>query len=71
MSFGSCPCARDFTFSAKTILTVRKVVPLSCYSGAETWDMAAGNTICLPEPLEDGDAKSWFRRFDVCATANE
>ena len=22
--------------------------------------MAAGNTICLPEPLEDGDAKSWF-----------
>ena len=33
--------------------------------------MAAGNAICLPEPLEDGDAKSWFRRFDVCATANE
>ena len=33
--------------------------------------MAAGNTICLPEPLEDGDAKSWFRRFDVCAAANE
>ena len=22
--------------------------------------MAAGNTICLLEPLEDGDAKSWF-----------
>ena len=33
--------------------------------------MAAGNAICLPEPLEDGDAKSWFRRFDVCAAANE
>ena len=33
--------------------------------------MATGNTICLPEPLEDGDAKAWFRRFDVCAAANE
>ena len=33
--------------------------------------MAIGNTICLPEPLEDGDAKAWFRRFDVCAAAND
>ena len=33
--------------------------------------MATGTTICLPEPLEDGNAKSWFRRFDVCAAANE
>ena len=33
--------------------------------------MATGNTICLPEPLEDGDAKAWFRRFDVCAAAND
>ena len=33
--------------------------------------MAAGNRICLPEPLEDGDAKSWFRRFDVCVATND
>ena len=33
--------------------------------------MATGNTICLPEPLEDGDAKTWFRWFNVCAAANE
>ena len=26
---------------------------------------------CLPEPLEDEDAKSWFRRFNVCTAANE
>ena len=44
---------------------------MSCYSGTKTQDMAAGNTICLPEPLEDEDAKSWFRRFDVWAAANE
>ena len=33
--------------------------------------MATGTAICLPEPLEDGDAKAWFRRFDVCAAAND
>ena len=37
------------------------------------WSRNPGYTssICLPESLEDGDAKSWFRRFDVCASANE
>ena len=44
---------------------------MSYYSGADTWDMAAGNMICLPKPLEDGDAKLWSRQFDACAAANE
>ena len=41
------------------------------YIGAKTWDMATGGQgIALPEPLQDADAKSWFRRFEVCGTAN-
>ena len=33
--------------------------------------MATGDRLCLPEPLEDGDAKSWFARYELCAAANE
>ena len=41
------------------------------YIGAETWDMASGGQgITLPEPLQDADAKSWFRRFEVISAAN-
>ena len=29
-----------------------------------------GQGIALPEPLQDADTKSWFRRFEVCGTAN-
>ena len=32
--------------------------------------MATGTAFCLPNPLEDGDAKAWFRQFDECADAN-
>ena len=31
----------------------------------------AGLGIALPEPLHGEDAKSWFKRFEVCAAANE
>ena len=31
----------------------------------------AGLGIALPEPLHGEDAKSWFKRFEVCAVANE
>ena len=33
--------------------------------------MASGGIIALPEPLHEDDAKSWFRRFELCAAANE
>ena len=33
--------------------------------------MACSTGLALPEVLHDGDAKSWFKRFEVCATANE
>ena len=32
--------------------------------------MATGGNIALPEPLEGEDAKSWFKRYEVCGTAN-
>ena len=32
--------------------------------------MAAGGGLALPEPLQDGDSRSWFKRYEVCATAN-
>ena len=42
------------------------------HPGAETQDtMACSTGLALPEVLHDGDAKSWFKRFEVCATANE
>jgi len=31
----------------------------------------ASSSICLPEPLHHEDASSWFRRFELCAAANE
>ena len=33
--------------------------------------MACSTGLALPEVLQDGDAKSWFKRFEVCAAANE
>ena len=33
--------------------------------------MATGDKLCLPEYLDDGDAGSWFKRFELCAAANE
>ncbi len=33
--------------------------------------MASGLGLALPETLSGDDAKSWFRRFEVCATAND
>ena len=33
--------------------------------------MASNVGLALPEPLLDDDAKSWFKRFEVCAAANE
>ena len=44
---------------------------LSDNIGAETRDDMAGLGIALPEPLHGEDAKSWFKRFEVCAAANE
>ena len=32
--------------------------------------MAAGGGLALPEHLQDEDARSWFKRFEVCAAAN-
>jgi len=33
--------------------------------------MACSTGLALPEVLQDGDVKSWFRRFEVCAAAND
>ena len=33
--------------------------------------MATGDKLCLPEHLDDGDARSWFKRYELCAAANE
>ena len=32
--------------------------------------MATGGNLVLPEPLEGKDAKSWFKCYKVCGTAN-
>ena len=32
--------------------------------------MATGGGLALPEPLDGDDARSWFKRYEVCATAN-
>ena len=33
--------------------------------------MAIGARVCLPEHLDDGDARSWFKRYELCVAANE
>ena len=32
--------------------------------------MATGGGLALPEPLVDEEARSWFKRYEVCALAN-
>jgi len=32
--------------------------------------MATGGGLALPEPLQDKNSCSWFKRFEVCAAAN-
>ena len=32
--------------------------------------MATGSGLALPEHLQDEDARSWFKRFEVCAAVN-
>ena len=32
--------------------------------------MATGGGLALPEPLIDEEARSWFKRYEVCASAN-
>ena len=31
---------------------------------------STGGGIALPEPLQDDNARSWFKRFEVCCDAN-
>ena len=33
--------------------------------------MASGVGLAVPEPLQEDDARSWFKHFEVCAAANE
>ena len=33
--------------------------------------MASSSGLALPEVLQDGNVKSWFKRFEVCAVVNE
>ena len=33
--------------------------------------MATRDRVCLHEHLDDGDARTWFKRYELCATANE
>ena len=53
------------------------IVPLSHdQSDSSHWcwnqgSMATGDRVCLPEHLDDGDARSWFKRYKLCADANE
>ena len=30
-----------------------------------------GSSVCIPEPLQHEDARSWFKRFELCAAAND
>ena len=43
-----------------------------CRNPGQLIEMASGSSICLPEPLrQHEDARSWFKRFELCAAANE
>ena len=33
--------------------------------------MASSIGLALPEPLQDSNTKSWFKRFEVCGAANK
>ena len=49
------------------MLTVLIIITLVPKPGT----MASGVGISLPEVLQGDNAKSWFKRFEVCAVANE
>ena len=33
--------------------------------------MMAARQVSVPKPFCDGDAREWFQRFEICATANQ
>ena len=62
-------CSRDCT-RGRIVFSFCSLY-LSDYIGAETRDnMATGGGLALPEPLNNKDAKSWFKRYEVCSLAN-
>ena len=73
VSFGFCPCARDLTFAITLLRLLWLFVRLffELLQWCRNLGHGSRNTICLPKPLEDGDAKLWSRWFDVYAAANE
>ena len=60
--------SRDKSCASCIVVTV--VRGHHSYIGAETHSMATGGGLALPEPLNDEDARSWFKRFEVCSAAN-
>ena len=42
-----------------------------CRNPGKRGKIASGIGLALPEALQDRDARSWFKRFEVCAVANE
>ena len=59
---GSLPCAR---------VVSRSIQSSGCLHLVPKPGMASSVGLALPEPLQDSDARSWFKRFEVCASANE
>ena len=47
------------------------VVHLTLVPKPGTDEMASNGSICVPGPLQHEDARSWFKRFELCAAANE
>ena len=66
-------CKYCLVISVDTVkrLIVLIVVDLTLVPKPGTDEMASNGSICVPEPLQHEDARSWFKLFELCAAANE
>ena len=67
----NCKCCLVFSVDTVKRLIVLIVMDLTLVPKPGTDEMASDGSICVPEPLQHEDARSWFKRFELCAAANE
>ena len=64
----NCKCCLMFSVDIVKRLIVLIVVDLTLVPKPGTGEMASNGSICVPEPLQHEDARSWFKRFELCFT---
>ena len=63
----NCKCC--LVFSVDTVKRLIVLIVVDPKPGTD--EMASNSSICVLEPLQHEDTRSWFKRFELCAATNE